>query len=262
MTHESRVGPIYRNARRKHVLLLVKNEFIINNNPWLVMLLPASHTTSALLESRITSYVLKDTFSFIPPTILVANDNVVSSMPATLPLLSNLLKNLEFSQHPITTILASYFLVTATDMIPFVPCQPLAIALGAKLGFMLAFPITAIGQTTAGILAFTAARKAADTNFAKDAMEELNPQALTKLEEFRQLTTVEEQGDGKILLALIGLRLAPFFPFSAGNYLLGGTTAVPLRLFVVATLMGCIASNLLSVTIGAGGAMLFNDGAI
>ena len=144
-------------------------------------------------------------------------------------------------------------------MIPFVPCQPLAIALGSKLGFVLALPIAVIGQTTAGILAFTAARKAADTDFAKEQALKLNPDGLQKLEKIRKLTAVEEQGDGKIFMALIGLRLAPFFPFSAGNYLLGGTTGVPLRLFVAATLMGCLASNFLSVTIGAGGAMLFSN---
>ena len=53
------------------------------------------------------------------------------------------------------------------------------------------------------------------------------------------------------LLALIGLRLAPFFPFSAGNYLLGGTTSVPLRSFLAATLLGCLLSNFVSVSLGA-----------
>ena len=62
----------------------------------------------------------------------------------------NLLSTLDASQHPTVTIIASYCLVTASDMIPFVPCQPLAIALGAKLG-PIAFPITALGQTTAGV---------------------------------------------------------------------------------------------------------------
>ena len=71
------------------------------------------------------------------------------------------------------------------------------------------------------------------------------------------MTATEEHGDAKILLALVGLRLAPFFPFSAGNYLLGGTTSVPLRLFVIAPLFGCLLSNFVSVSVGAGGAMLF-----
>ena len=206
--------------------------------------LPASHSGSNLDFST---------------TLLLAHDNVATNplSPSFPSFFNDLLANLDLSQHPVTTLLASYCLVTAADMVPFVPCQPLAIALGAKLGFALAFPITAIGQTTAGILAFSAARKASDTDLARKALE-LNPEAVQKLEELRTLTSAEEQGDGKVLLALIGLRLAPFFPFSAGNYLLGGTTAVPLRLYVLATLMGCIASNFLSVTIGAGGAMIFS----
>ena len=178
--------------------------------------------------------------------------------------LTNVLSTFDVANHPITTILTSYCLVTAADMVPFVPCQPLAIALGAQLGFGLAFPITAMGQTSAGILAFLAARKAANSEIAQETVStKLSPEALQKLQEFRQMTDAEEQGDQKILLALIGLRLAPFFPFSAGNYLLGGSTSVPLRLFVVATLMGCFFSNFLSVSIGAGGAMFFTgDGFI
>lgn len=173
--------------------------------------------------------------------------------------LNDILSKLDVSQHPTSTVLASYLLVTAADMVPFVPCQPLAIALGAKLGFGLAFPIAAAGQTTAGVLAFSAARKATDTELVKRQSSKLSPEALRRLQDLRRLTSAQEQGDRKILLALIGLRFAPFFPFSAGNYLLGGTTAIPLRLFVVATMMGCIASNFLSVTIGAGGAMFFSE---
>ena len=141
-------------------------------------------------------------------------------------------------------------------MVPLVPCQPLAIALGAKLGFAAAFPITALGQTTAGVLAFASARRASESLAFGDedgaaAANDLAEDVLLKLQELRAMTTAEEQGEQKILLALIGLRLAPFFPFSAGNYLLGGTTSVPLRLFVVATLFGCLLSNFLSVSIGA-----------
>jgi len=188
----------------------------------------------------------------------------------TPPLLNNILSNFDINQHPITTILTSYFLVTACDMIPFVPCQPLAIALGAKFGFSIAFPITALGQCTAGILAFTSARQLSnnmmnnvsdiDSEEATMYTDKLSPEALQKLQEFRSLTSTEEQGNIKILLALIGLRLAPFFPFSAGNYLLGGTTSVPLTLFGLATLFGCLLSNFLSVSLGsAGGALLLSS---
>jgi len=203
-------------------------------------------------------------------SIFIATNDAIDQLTTTYdtsPLLNNLLSNFDIKQHPITTILTSYCLVTACDMIPFVPCQPLAIALGAKLGFSIAFPITALGQCTAGILAFTSARQLSnnmmnnvsdiDSEEATMYTDKLSPEALQKLQEFRSLTSTEEQGNIKILLALIGLRLAPFFPFSAGNYLLGGTTSVPLSLFGVATLFGCLLSNFLSVSLGsAGGALL------
>lgn len=156
----------------------------------------------------------------------------------------------------IVTIIGSYFLVTASDMIPFVPCQPLAIALGAKLGFSVAFPITTAGQTTAGILAFTTARRAASSDLVQNASNRLNPEAMAEFENFQKLTSREEQDDRTILLGLIGLRLAPFFPFSAGNYLLGGATAVPLSLYIIATLFGCVLSNFLSTSVGSGGAAI------
>ena len=216
-------------------------------------------------------------FNDIPTanSIFIATNDAIDQLISTYdtpPLLNNLLSNFDIKQHPIITILTTYCLVTACDMIPFVSCQPLAIALGAKFGFSIAFPITSLGQCTAGILAFTSARQLSNNvmnNTPDEASEEeemtmytdkLSPEALQKLQEFRTLTSTEEQGNIKILLALIGLRLAPFFPFSAGNYLLGGTTSVPISLFGVATLFGCLLSNFLSVSLGsAGGALLFNS---
>lgn len=201
----------------------------------------------------------------IPSDTLLATKDAFQPVPTQTSsgggsVIDGLLGALDYSQHPLITIMGAYCVVTLSDMVPFVPCQPIAIALGAKLGFSLAFPITLFGQITAGVLAFSVARKAANSTAAQSmASSRLSEEALDKLDELRKLTDAEKQGDGKILLALIGLRLAPFFPFSAGNYLLGSTTSVPLRLFIVATLLGCIASNLLSVSIGAGGAMMVSS---
>ena len=54
-------------------------------------------------------------------------------------------------------------------MDPVVPCQPLIIALGAKLGFAVAFPIIKKkGQTTTGVVDFTSVRKASDADFIQE----------------------------------------------------------------------------------------------
>lgn len=196
-------------------------------------------------------------FSELASTSLL-NSPETTMIPQLPSFLNDALSALEFSDHPLTTVLVSYCLVTVADMVPFLPCQPLAIALGAKFGFSVAFPITALGQTTAGFLAFSAARQASNSDFAKQQTMQLSEEAQLQLQEFRKMTNAKQQGDAKILMALVGLRLAPFFPFSAGNYLLGGTTSVPLGLFLLATVFGCLASNFLSVSIGAGGAMLFS----
>ena len=230
-----------------------------------------SHSPTLLqCPSLIDSLITQDSTrisSILPSNIVLATNEVTSSLAEHPPLPSSsigggifgsLLGGLDYSEHPLVTVLASYCIVTASDMVPFVPCQPIAIAMGAKLGFSVAFPVALFGQSTAGVLAFTGARKAANSAAAQSvASSKLSEEALDKLDELRKLTDAEKQGDGRILLALIGLRLAPFFPFSAGNYLLGSTTSVPLRLFIIATILGCFASNLLSVSVGAGGAMFF-----
>jgi len=150
--------------------------------------------------------------------------------------------------------ISSLLLVTASDMVPFVPCQPLAMTMGAALG-VWAYPICITGQTTAGVLAFLVSRKASDSTQVQQVLEGLaSSEARDKFEEFKQLGTTEEES--KVLLTLIGLRLAPFFPFSAGNYLLGGGTSVGLRPFFLATLLGCLLNNILSVSVGIGGSEL------
>ena len=154
-------------------------------------------------------------------------------------------------------LVSSLLLVTASDMVPFVPCQPLAISLGATLGIW-AYPICVFGQTLAGVSAFSSSRTAADSQQVQRVLDGLgSKEAREKFKELRQIGTIESEG--KVLLALIGLRLAPFFPFSAGNYLLGGGTGVGLRPFVVATLFGCVLSNLLSVSVGIGGSELWQS---
>lgn len=191
----------------------------------------------------------------------------------------------EVPQNP-WVILSTVAFVTASDMIPFVPCQPLAISLGAKYG-LWAFPICVVGQTLAGVLAFSGSRKVSDSQQLQDTLDSLGENGAQKFLEFREtllkkktvkndvprttdmtrdksiLETYKEEGDEEVMdekavfLALVGLRLAPFFPFSAGNYLLGGGTTVGLRPFVFATILGCLLSNAASVLAGMGGAELF-----
>jgi uncharacterized membrane protein YdjX (TVP38/TMEM64 family) len=114
-----------------------------------------------------------------------------------------------------------------------------------------------IGQTMAGVLAFRAARLALDSEKVLELLDNLGGEAQTKFQEFRKLGTAEEES--QVLLALIVLRLAPFFPFSAGNYLMGAGTSVGLRPFLIATIFGCLLSNLLSVSVGIGGSELLQQ---
>ncbi len=162
-------------------------------------------------------------------------------------------------------VLSTLALVTASDMVPFVPCQPLAISLGAKYGAW-AFPVCVVGQTMAGVLAFLSSRKVSDAKEVQKVLESLGEGGQVRFQKFKTESLLgngdnNEDNDAEkertVFFALVGLRLAPFFPFSAGNYLLGGATDVGLRPFVLATILGCMFSNAISVLLGMGGAELF-----
>jgi len=169
-------------------------------------------------------------------------------------------KNSDFepiSENPLA-ILSTIALVTASDMVPFVPCQPLAISLGAKYG-VWAFPVCVVGQTLAGVLAFSSSRKVSDAKEVQKVLDNLGEEGQVTFQKFKTESLLGEESasdERTVFLALIGLRLAPFFPFSAGNYLLGGATDVDLRPFVVATILGCTFSNSISILLGMGGAEL------
>jgi uncharacterized membrane protein YdjX (TVP38/TMEM64 family) len=147
-------------------------------------------------------------------------EEAVMTAPADnfIPFVSSLLEHTP-PMPTLSVLVSSVLVVTASDMIPFVPCQPLAISMGSVLG-VWAFPVCVLGQTCAGTLAFWASRQAADSQRVQSTLENLNPAAKKQFDDsIRQFGTTESES--KVLLALIGLRLAPFFPFSAGNYLLG-----------------------------------------
>ena len=171
--------------------------------------------------------------------------------------------------------LSTIALVTASDMVPFVPCQPLAISLGAKYGAW-AFPVCVVGQTMAGVLAFQSSRKVSDAKEVQKVLESLGEGGQLRFQKFKtesllgngnsnnagsETTKSASEKERTVFFALAGLRLAPFFPFSAGNYLLGGATDVGLRPFVLATILGCMFSNAVSVLLGMGGAELFMNSA-
>ena len=167
--------------------------------------------------------------------------------------------------HP-WVMLSTTALVTVSDMVPFVPCQPLAISLGARYG-VEAVPVCVVGQTLAGVLAFQSSRTVAEVVQVPQLLASLGDAGRLRFQKFQIQSRLgegdDETGGGgaaeperTVLFALVGLRLAPFFPFSAGNYLLGGATEVGLRPFVVATLLGCTVSNAISILLGMGGAEL------
>ena len=213
---------------------------------------------SDALQSHDSSMLQATLSSATPLASFLLSDDLVapSAMNRMLEMISSKTGATTSTPSP-QVIVSSLLLVTASDMIPFVPCQPMAISMGATLG-LWAYPICVVGQTMAGILAFGSSRTAADSQQVQQVLDGLgSEEARDKFQELRQLGTTE--GEGKVLLALIGLRLAPFFPFSAGNYLLGGGTGVGLRPFIVATLFGCLLSNLLSVTVGIGGSELLQS---
>ena len=107
----------------------------------------------------------------------------------TSPVVNTVISGLDISQNPIITGVVSYLLVTIGDnMVPLVPCQPCTIALGAKLGFALVFPIIKKkGQTTTGVVDFTTSvRKASDADFIQEKYtSKLSPEDCEKVQNFQ-----------------------------------------------------------------------------
>lgn len=145
-------------------------------------------------------------------------------------------------------------LVTLSDMIPFVPCQPIAVALGSTIGW-IALPICAAGQLLAALFSFIIARKSTESTAAQNAFDTLPPNAKKILERIKN-TEPNDVGEPdnslQTFATLIALRFSPF-PFSAGNYVIGSLTNVGLRSFGFATAIGCIMSNFASVGVGVQG---------
>ena len=159
-------------------------------------------------------------------------------------------------------VLSTTALVTAFDtMVPFVPCQPLTISLGVRYG-VWAFLVCVVGQTLAGVLVFQLSRKVSDAKKVQRVLESLGDNGQLRFQKFKTKSLLGGGDTGgasekeRTVFFALGLRLAPFFPFSAGNYLLGGATDVGLRPFVLATILGCTFSNAVSVLLGMGGAEL------
>jgi len=150
--------------------------------------------------------------------------------------------------------LTTVALVTANDVVPFIPCQPLVVAVASQLG-VWAYPLCVTGQTLAGLIAFASARTAAQSTMVQNKAADLlkdNPKALEKFRAFQNVGS--NSSERTVFLALLGLRVTPIFPFSIGNYLLGSATRIGYRPFVVATFLGCCISQSLSVSVGMGGA--------
>ena len=125
-----------------------------------------------------------------------------------------------------------------------------------------------MGQTLAGVLAFHSSRTVAKVAQVQQMLASLGDAGRLRFQKFQLQSRLGEGGDDAtggggaaepertVLCALVGLRLAPFFPFLAGYYLLGGATEVGFWPFVVATLLGCTVSNAISILLGMGGADL------
>ncbi|WP_245516747.1 TVP38/TMEM64 family protein, partial [Methylobacterium segetis] len=124
--------------------------------------------------------------------------------------------------------------VVATLLV--VPCTPLTIAAGVAFGWW-SLPIVLAAATLGSVLAFAAGRTLLQDRVR--ALIERRP---------AMKATVEAVGEGGWQLLTL-MRLSPFVPFNAQNYILAITDVRP-GAFLVSTILGMLPGTLVCVYLG------------
>lgn len=119
------------------------------------------------------------------------------------------------------------------------PGAPLTIASGALFGVAGGGAVSVVGASAGAMGAFLLARRA--TGDARVGTGEGDG----------RLAKLARHLEGRGLLALLGLRLAPVVPFSALNYA-AAASGISTRDYAIATVLGIIPGALLYAAIGAG----------
>ncbi|MEA1833116.1 TVP38/TMEM64 family protein [Methylobacterium durans] len=124
--------------------------------------------------------------------------------------------------------------VVATLLV--IPCTPLTIAAGVAFGWW-SLPIVLAAATVGSVLAFVAGR-----TLLQDRVRALIARRPA------MKATVEAVGEGGWQLLTL-MRLSPFVPFNAQNYVLG-ITDVRAGAFLVSTLLGMLPGTVVCVYLG------------
>jgi uncharacterized membrane protein YdjX (TVP38/TMEM64 family) len=119
------------------------------------------------------------------------------------------------------------------------PASVASIAAGVLFGFATGLIIVMAGALASAVVAFGLARM-----LGRAAVERVNS---------RRLRQVDALLRSRGLLAVIGVRLVPFVPFSTLNYLCG-LSAVRFRSYLLGTPVGILPAATVYVTLGAYGA--------
>lgn len=143
-------------------------------------------------------------------------------------------KDWTHSLGPYAPVAFAGLFVVATLLV--VPCTPLTIAGGVAFGWW-SLPIVLAAATVGSVLAFAAGRT---------LLQDRVRAAIERRPAMR--ATVEAVGEGGWQLLTL-MRLSPFVPFNAQNYVLGITDVRP-GAFLVSTLLGMLPGTIVCVYLG------------
>mmetsp|Transcript_35386 Transcript_35386/g.67691 ORF Transcript_35386/g.67691 Transcript_35386/m.67691 type:complete len:274 (-) Transcript_35386:128-949(-) len=156
--------------------------------------------------------------------------------------------------------------ICAMEMIPFVPCGPIAMTAGLLYGTTKGLLTHILGQEAAALGAFLVGRLLVRRalGWTKLLKGEPAPRSVQRQRNYNCTSVWRLQA--KLVLVLDGmdkssfrrqfltfllLRQSPLVPFSICNYTVGALTRLPLLPYALGTLIGCIPGNLVWVSVGA-----------
>lgn len=131
----------------------------------------------------------------------------------------------------------AFVAVYAVATVAMLPASVLSLASGALFGIALGSAVTVAGATLGAGAAFLAGRR-----LSRPSVEAIAGPNLRRLD--RHLA---DRG----LLSVLVLRLVPLIPFNAFNYA-ASATAVPLRAYLLGTLVGIVPGSIAVTAAGAG----------
>ncbi|KAG1669889.1 hypothetical protein FOA52_002415 [Chlamydomonas sp. UWO 241] len=149
--------------------------------------------------------------------------------------------------------------VTALEMVPLLPTQPLTISAGLIFGAGKGSALIILAAMLAAVGAFLISRGVGRSLAEKVVVKEAGEHGPVQAKIAEVTRAIRQGGPWQQLTAVLLMRLTPVVPFSAANYVLG-MTPIGLPAYIVATFLGASVWAGLYCSLGAASRGLLEGG--